>query len=264
MPEATRILAQLPADQLATIADAVQNQWITLHSSPIAIASLVGNCAPIVTAAFTALRQNGFNETQSAILLEAISAAKKAEIDHQTQADIVISGPDVPGIPTAATEAVVQSLFQEAQTEILLAGYAFHNAKLILEPLAKRLQTKPALSVILHVDISRGFHDTSTNESIVARFANDFWKKHWPWLPRPALFYDPRALEADSKLRACLHAKVIVVDRKKLLITSANFTEAAQRRNIEAGILLAHPARANQLTNYLEGLRTNGDLRPLP
>ena len=46
-------------------------------------------------------------------------------------------------------------------------------------------------------------------------------------MPRPEVFYDPRALEADLKLRACLHANFIVVDRPK--IPSVNFTEAARQ-----------------------------------
>ena len=41
-------------------------------------------------------------------------------------------------------------------------------------------------------------------------------------------------------LRGSLHAKCVVVDRSTALVTSANFTEAAQHRNIEAGLLIRH------------------------
>ena len=255
MSEVATTLAKLPTDHLATLAEAIQNRWITLNSSLPTIANLVGSLAPDVTAAFAQLRQSGFNDTQAAVLLASIVAAKRTETDHGVQADLVLSGPDVAGIPTSATEAVVQSLFQEAEDEIILAGYAFHNAKAIFEPLARRLQAKPTLKVILHVDISRGFQDTTIAAGIVARFANDFWKKHWPWNPRPEVFYDPRALETDAKKRACLHAKFIIIDRRKVLITSANFTEAAQHRNIEAGLLLTAPSKAQQLAAYFDQLR---------
>lgn len=260
MPEISKTLAKLPTDHLATLAEAIQNRWITLNSSLPTIANLVGGLASDVAAAFGELRQSGFNDTQAAVLLATIVAAKKIETNQEVRADLVLSGPDVPGIPTSATEAVVQSLFQEAENEILLAGYAFHNAKAIFEPLAKRLQAKPTLKVILHVDISRGFQDTTVAAGIVARFANDFWKKQWPWNPRPEVFYDPRALELDAKKRACLHAKFIIIDRKKVLITSANFTEAAQHRNIEAGVILAAPARAQQLATYFDQLRAGQEL----
>lgn len=263
MPDLATPLARLPADSLATLAEAIQNRWITLASSLPTLANLVGGMAPEVLAAFDLLRLAGFNDAQASVLLASMVAAKETEADRGVLADLVLSGPDVPGIPTSATEAVVQSLFQEAEHEIILAGYAFHNAKAIFEPLARRWQAQPTLNVILHVDISRGFQDTTIAAGIVARFANDFWKKHWPWHPRPEVFYDPRALEADAKKRACLHAKFIVIDRRKVLITSANFTEAAQQRNIEAGILLGSPSRTRQLVAYLEALRQSGDLKPL-
>lgn len=263
MAEIVATLAKLPADPLATLAEALQNRWITLTSSLPTLANLVGGMAPEVMGVFEQLQQAGFHDAQAAVLFASTAAAKNSATDHGMRADLVLSGPDVPGIPTSATEAVVQSLFQEAESEIVLAGYAFHNAKAIFEPMAKRLQAKPTLKVLLHVDISRGFQDTTLAAGIVARFANDFWKKHWPWNPRPEVFYDPRALETDAKKRACLHAKFIIIDRKKVLITSANFTEAAQQRNIEAGILLQSPSRVLQLIAYLEALREGGDLKPL-
>lgn len=59
----------------------------------------------------------------------------------------------------------------------------------------------------------------------------------------PRVFYDPRALEMDSHKKACLHAKCIVVDRKEVFVSSANFTEAAQERYLEVGLLIHSPIR---------------------
>jgi phosphatidylserine/phosphatidylglycerophosphate/cardiolipin synthase-like enzyme len=36
-------------------------------------------------------------------------------------------------------------------------------------------------------------------------------------------------------LAASLHAKCVIVDRSRALVTSAHFTDAAQRKNIEVG-----------------------------
>ena len=46
----------------------------------------------------------------------------------------------------------------------------------------------------------------------------------------------------------------IVVDRKIALVTSANFTEAAQDRNIEAGVLIQNAHFSGRLQGYLESL----------
>ncbi len=60
----------------------------------------------------------------------------------------------------------------------------------------------------------------------------------WPGKRLPEVFYDPRSLETDGHKRAVLHAKAVVVDGRFTLLTSANFTEAAQERNIEAGVVI--------------------------
>jgi len=178
--------------------------------------------------------------------------------------DLVVSGLDVPGVPTADTYAVVQSLFQEAENEIVLAGYAFHNGKLLFERLAEQKRSRPHLRIIFHVDVPRRAGDTTTADDIILRYAEEFRSRHWPWQPFPEVYFDPRALDIGSHTRASLHAKVVVVDRTKLFLTSANFTEAAQQRNIEMGLLSNASYLAEQFASYFEGLRTAGHLRRLP
>lgn len=264
MSDATPSISTLPTQQLEALSDAIRNQWVSLASSPSILANYVGGHAATVADDFRHLAKNGFTESQVAILLQTAHSSRCVQSQDEVAADLVLSGPDVPGVPTAATEAVVTSLFLRAKSEIVVAGYAFHQARTILEPLAKRMQESPAIKVVLHVDVSRGFTDTSTHESIILRFAHEFWKKHWPWKPRPEVWYDPRALEMNREERACLHAKFIAIDRETVLITSANFTEAAQKRNIEAGLLFTNPNRARQLTGYFEALRGSRLLHPLP
>jgi phosphatidylserine/phosphatidylglycerophosphate/cardiolipin synthase-like enzyme len=57
--------------------------------------------------------------------------------------------------------------------------------------------------------------------------------------------FDPRAQAASPA--AVLHAKCIVVDGRHALITSANFTEAASQRTVEAGVLLVDTGLARAL-----------------
>src|SRR5690606_35060420 len=122
----------------------------------------------------------------------------------------------------------------------------------------------PSLKIIFHVDVPRRLGDTSSSEGIVTKYAEAFRLKHWPWQPAPELYFDARALETETKSRASFHAKVVVIDRRKLLVTSANFTEAAQQKNIEMGLLCSLPHLAERVCGYLEGLRKSGHLRRLP
>ncbi len=73
-------------------------------------------------------------------------------------------------------------------------------------------------------------------------------------VPLPAIHYDPESRKHGAK-RATLHAKCVVVDRRWAFVTSANFTEAAQERNIEAGVLLDHPRLAEALAGQFEALK---------
>jgi phosphatidylserine/phosphatidylglycerophosphate/cardiolipin synthase-like enzyme len=79
--------------------------------------------------------------------------------------------------------------------------------------------------------------------------------------PLPDVYYDPRSLDVDLERRACLHAKCVVVDRQHVFVSSANFTEAAQERNIEVGVLVRSPRLAEQLTNHFDSLLAAGFLR---
>ena len=61
-----------------------------------------------------------------------------------------------------------------------------------------------------------------------------------------------------------MHAKCVVVDGAQALVTSANFTEAAQERNIEVGLLVDAPALADRLEEHFASLIRDGHLERLP
>lgn len=256
------ILASLPDVALTALATAVEAGWLSGGSPESAFASLAGENGTAVSAWLSKLEEAAFTPIQIARLLRAVVAGRYR--DRTLVPDLVVSGPDVPGVPTADTYAVVQSLFQEAEHEIVLAGYAFHNGKLLFERLSEQKKLRPQLRILFHVDVPRKPGDTTTPEDIILRYAEDFRKRHWPWQPFPEVYFDPRALSSDAHTRASLHAKVVVVDRTKLFLTSANFTEAAQQRNIEMGLLSRAAYLAEQVCAYYEGLRQSGQLIRLP
>jgi phosphatidylserine/phosphatidylglycerophosphate/cardiolipin synthase-like enzyme len=121
----------------------------------------------------------------------------------------------------------------------------------------------PGLAVTICLDIQRAWSDPTPSAELVARFARDFRQKHWPWPTLPALFYDPRSLETGDA-RASLHAKCVIVDRSRALVTSANFTDAAQRKNVEVGVDIRYPPAATRLADYFLGLCRTGVRTPQP
>jgi phosphatidylserine/phosphatidylglycerophosphate/cardiolipin synthase-like enzyme len=109
------------------------------------------------------------------------------------------------------------------------------------------------------LDIKREIGDTSAPEEIVRRFLHRFRMTQWPQQKRlPEIYFDPRALVAEQSGRSVLHAKCIVVDQRELLVSSANFTEAAQTRNIEIGLLVRSSKLALKLEGFFQQLIESG------
>ena len=61
-----------------------------------------------------------------------------------------------------------------------------------------------------------------------------------------------------------LHAKCIIVDDELALVTSANFSEAAHSRNIEAGVLVDNAPFARALRRQFETLASSRLLLRVP
>lgn len=184
---------------------------------------------------------------------------------HERRADrrieLVWSGPEQDGAGSRETAALVRQLFKEARRFVLVSGYAVHEGASIFDTLAERWRELPSLAVWLCLNIQRQAGDARSDSEIVRDFESRFFAWHWPWSPRPALFYDPRALATNPAERAVLHAKCVVVDDEVALVTSANLTEAAYYRNIECGVLVNDAVFARQLGDQFRGLVTSGGLR---
>lgn len=122
-----------------------------------------------------------------------------------------------------------------------------------------------SLRVRMILDVRRPHADTSTATcDIVWRFLTHFRTAEWPGERLPDLYYDPRSLDENQDKRSSLHAKCVVVDRKVALVTSANFTEAAQQRNLEVGALMRVPDFAARLSAHFDSLIAAGLLERFP
>jgi phosphatidylserine/phosphatidylglycerophosphate/cardiolipin synthase-like enzyme len=120
------------------------------------------------------------------------------------------------------------------------------------------------LTVRLCLDVRRPPGDKTRADALLRRFADRFLSQEWPGPRIPEVFYDPRSLIDGDGLRASLHAESVVVDGAKAFIGSANFTEAAQFRNIELGLVTYRPDVAAAVERHFAGLIERGHLRGLP
>ena len=65
--------------------------------------------------------------------------------------------------------------------------------------------------------------------------------------------------QAVDRVRAG-HAKCVVADGRTVFVSSANFTEAAQDRNIELGLLIHSSALAGRITAHFDAMLAQGFL----
>lgn len=257
-------LHNLSTESLRALAASLRGGPLALGLSRPALAQAVGAQVSAVQATLERLGQQGMTPAHLALLIAAMVGERERATDPPLLFDLVLSGPEVPGMPTADTAAAVQTLIESAGEEAVLVGYTVHNGKRMFRRLAERMDAVPSLRVTFCLDIARKPTDTSLSSEIVRRFAADFVKKHWPGNRLPEVFYDPRALAAKWEDRASLHAKCVIVDRSAAMVTSANFTEAAHRKNIEAGVLIRYPPFVARLSDYFLALRSSGQLQPCP
>lgn len=160
------------------------------------------------------------------------------------------------------TSVVVRDLFHNAKDSVVVIGYAIRQGQQVFEALANRMMELPSLQVRMYLDIPRDAGDTSAPSEVVARFLERFRRTQWPLGKRlPEVFYDPRSLATEPQHRASLHAKCVIIDARHVFVSSANFTEAGQERNIEVGLTLQSPVLAERLRRFMDTLVAGTHLR---
>ena len=177
--------------------------------------------------------------------------------------DFVWTGPEVAGLHARDTRRVYEELLGTAERSIWVSTYAFFDGPQAFRTLATRMDVIPGLEVTLLLNIDRRRMDTTAAESLVRRFADEFWHKEWPGAVRPKVYYDPRSVEMNGP-GGVLHAKAVVADEESVFVTSANLTAAAWDRNIELGLLVRDRALAETMVIHFRTLIEKDLLRRLP
>ncbi|HEY3999701.1 MAG TPA: DISARM system phospholipase D-like protein DrmC [Candidatus Xenobia bacterium] len=210
------------------------------------------------------LRGAELSPKQAALVLRSVAAERRRNQEVADRVELVWSGLDPVNAETRDTAVVVQQLFQEARRSVLVASYALDpgsKARDMFQVLARRMDGEPSLEVRFFLNISP--HDNYTDDDAVKVFSRHFRTEVWPGKRLPLVYYDPRALKTGAT-RSCLHAKCVVVDGQRALVTSANFTEAAHARNLEAGLLLSDTRIATALCTQFTALVEGRELKRLP
>jgi phosphatidylserine/phosphatidylglycerophosphate/cardiolipin synthase-like enzyme len=190
---------------------------------------------------------SGYPAVTGTALGAAVAAASHAheQARRNPSLELVVSGPSSTVLHARRTEQVLLQLINEAQHEIVLVTFALHMHEGLRTALAEANVRGVRLTVLAedHQD-NPGFTGnpgTALTELIAQRL-------RWP---------------ADQRTAhgAALHAKIVIIDSRVALITSANLTKRAAGDNLEAGLLVRGGDIAERISHHITQLRHKGVLR---
>lgn len=259
------IFHQLPSADLSALAAAMRTSRLDMPFTDVAVRRFYsGRLFSEVVRTLDRLAVDGMSTRHIALVLESIVSTRFQSPVADDMVELVWTGPESTNISNRDTGVVVRELFGTATTDVVVVGFAVYQGKDVFHSLVERMARVTSLRVRLFLDIRRRYGDTTRSTDLVWQFINHFRSTDWPGEKLPEIFYDPRSLDENQEKRSSMHAKCVVVDRRLSLVTSANFTEAAQTRNIEVGTLVRSETFSRSLVNHFESLVTTGDLVSIP
>lgn len=172
-----------------------------------------------------------------------LQGASSVSRRYRNRLDLVWTGPDIPGSVSRLTSSVVADLVDEANFEIYLLSYAMHS-----EPTLKAaLERSIGRGVLVHLLYERVEDNPNFKTWTTSPFSGlNVRRLCWPIGNRPP--------------GASLHAKALVIDRRTVLIGSANITDMAMMKNLEIGIVVRDGTVASEIVESIESLIAQGVL----
>jgi phosphatidylserine/phosphatidylglycerophosphate/cardiolipin synthase-like enzyme len=161
--------------------------------------------------------------------------------------ELVWSGPASHAVPVRSTAQALIELCSVATVELVLMTYSARAHPPVIEALTAARARGVRVWIIVETLQGAGGAIAGTEPAAAFRSVPgvDLW--HWPRTAR---------VEPHSKM----HAKVVVADRRALLVSSANVTESGVARNLEAGLLVRGGHAPQRAAEHVDQLISTGVL----
>lgn len=166
----------------------------------------------------------------------AVAAERKLREKTSDRVENRRTGPEMPGSQSRETGVVAREEALRAKATRSVLDVSSHGLPREGGS-SSRSRRMGELRVLLFLNVPAPGGSDFDPDAVARDYFREFLKKNWPSGRSPGLYWNPRSLAAKGDERAVIHAKCVVVDGHTALVTSANFTEAAHARNIEAGAL---------------------------
>lgn len=177
----------------------------------------------------------------SAILASVLRGYASASGRAPAPPRAVWSGPSFPGDGDHTTAAVAH-LVDEAKEDVLASTYSASIDSPFVQALWRAIARGVSVTLVLE-----GSKMAETAIQLQDKLQGARFLKYVP----------------PNRQYGLQHSKVVIVDSALALVTSANFSDAAAHRNLEAGVLIRDPLFASKLRQRFTSLHKSGSLKDL-
>jgi phosphatidylserine/phosphatidylglycerophosphate/cardiolipin synthase-like enzyme len=192
------------------------------------------------------VEQAGCSPGALALWFDAVADVEDSRLAERNSLQLVMTAPTSVAGFHRDTAVVVQDLFRRARHSIVMTTYGIFGGKELFRDLGLKMNADSNLLVRVFVH---------AGQKAAAELLRTFREDHWPDNCRlPEVYHDVSAVGRDASNSGVLHAKCVLIDSEELFVTSANFTDAAHYRNIEAGLLVRSPVVAGQAARFFGSL----------
>lgn len=168
--------------------------------------------------------------------------------------ELIWTGPSAQ-FPLRRTDQALLELIDGAKQRLVLVSFAVYKVQAIIGALENALRRNVEVILCLEdAEESHGkvsFSGSKAFSSSLFRLASFYY---WPIENRPHM--------QDGRFGS-LHAKVVVADRAKVFLSSANLTEYAMDMNIEMGVIVEDANLSEQIDGLVSELLIQGILRKI-
>ena len=210
-----KLVVQIPKDNRKIIVDYLKEK-IPDTLEPTVVQD---DCKLTSSQAYTL--QQICNQTKDGNLL-SLTIDVVSQMNEQTNDEIsrlVMSG-DFLHRHVNSTHAQIYEMIGRSESTITIIGYWVHDMQDFFKELDNLSKNIKITFILNHENIEK--HSAQI-------------EKNWNGKYMPEIYYLNRE-KYSKKILNKLHSKVIIIDNKEILITSANMTKTAMEKNIETGV----------------------------
>ncbi|QQD22785.1 phospholipase [Oceanospirillaceae bacterium ASx5O] len=184
----------------------------------------------------------------ASMLLAASHVYTKASAEQSTE--LVWTGPTTPFVSTRRTEQALLEIINSSKNELLITSFVAYRITSVVNALIDANARGVKISMVLEPSEQHG-GTVSTDSFRTMKFI----------LPDVQFF--TWSNKCDDFKGGRVHAKIALADDSACFITSANLTEYAMNKNMEAGLIVKGGTVPKNLKAHFDGLIDTKILTPM-